>query len=364
MFSSVYKTKKVVVTGNTGFKGSWLSEWLLLLGAEVFGISSAIPTSPSHFEILNLQERINHIYIDITDKKSLHKVLKSIQPDFIFHLAAQPIVSLSYKNPLETLQTNIIGTANIMEYLRLETDHKCIAVMITSDKCYENKEWLWGYRENDQLGGKDIYSSSKACAENVIYSYYHSFLRDSPHIVCSARAGNVIGGGDWAEDRIVVDCFVNWSEDKSVFLRSPYATRPWQHVLEPLSGYLALGSHMYSSKINTLESFNFGPTSKDATVLQLTTDLLSLWNSSFDQSIYIEFEQSSIKESKLLRLNCDKAASLLNWFPTLDYSQTIEFVSEWYKNFYTLGLSPSFTKSQILRYIDIASSASLDWTFS
>jgi len=249
VFNYVYKGKKVLITGHTGFKGSWLTTWLLHLGADVIGYSKDIPTTPSMFEVLHLADKVNHCIADIRDLDVLSSVVSSEKPDFVFHLAAQPIVSESYLNPIETISSNVMGTANILEALKI-SNHKCIAIIITSDKAYDNVEQIWGYKEDDKMGGKDIYSGSKGAAELIIKSYFHSFY-DKPECnvtLAIGRAGNVIGGGDWAKDRIVVDCMRAWSEDQQVTIRSPSATRPWQHVLEPLSGYLSLGQALSTGK--------------------------------------------------------------------------------------------------------------------
>ncbi|MBI5485453.1 MAG: CDP-glucose 4,6-dehydratase, partial [Deltaproteobacteria bacterium] len=229
MFGDIFKNSKVMVTGNTGFKGGWLTVWLQKLGATVYGISKDVPTEPSIFRELQLEKRVTHFERDIRSAEEMSRIICEVRPDFLFHLAAQPIVSLSYRNPLETITTNVVGTANILEGLRA-SNHPCTAVIITSDKCYDNLEWAWGYRETDHLGGKDIYSGSKAAAEMIIKSYQQSFFKGSPIRIASARAGNVIGGGDWAADRIVPDCMRAWSRNETVEIRSPGATRPWQHV--------------------------------------------------------------------------------------------------------------------------------------
>ena len=247
MFQNKYKNKKVLVTGHTGFKGSWLTTWLIKLGAEVTGLSNGIPTSPSMFEELNLSNKINDIRLDVKDLASVKKVINDCQPDFIFHLAAQAIVSKSYSDPVDTVTTNVIGTMNILESLRLY-DQSCTVIMITSDKCYDNVEWIWGYKESDHMGGKDVYSGSKGAAELIIKSYVNSFFKNNhPVKIAIGRAGNVIGGGDWASDRIIVDCVKAWSKGEKLEIRSPEATRPWQHVMEPLSGYLTLGEKLYNN---------------------------------------------------------------------------------------------------------------------
>jgi CDP-glucose 4,6-dehydratase len=245
---NIYCGKKILITGHTGFKGCWLSIWLQNMGAEVIGLSNAIPTNPSMFRLLNLEARIRTIWADVRDKKIIKEVFEKEAPDFVFHLAAQAIVSKSYIDPIETIESNVIGTANILNGL-MNLTNVCSAVIVTSDKCYENNEWPWGYRENDSLGGKDIYSASKACAEILIHSFIQSYFKDSETVrIASARAGNVIGGGDWAKDRVIPDCIRAWKNKIPVEIRSPESTRPWQHVLEPLGGYLLLGKALYQNK--------------------------------------------------------------------------------------------------------------------
>ena len=244
--TKIFKDSKVIITGNTGFKGSWLTFWLKMLGADIYGISNQHTTNPSHFKVLNLGAQINNFTIDIRETNKTANLINEIKPDFIFHLAAQPIIRESYLNPIRTWETNTIGTLNILEGLR-KLDTECIAILITSDKCYENVEWIYGYRETDKLGGIDPYSSSKAAAEIAISSYVRSFFKDNhPVRIGIGRAGNVVGGGDWA-DRIVPDCIRSWTQESSVKL-SPNSTRPWQHVLEPLSGYLTLAKKLKSKE--------------------------------------------------------------------------------------------------------------------
>jgi len=275
LFANIYKDKKVIVTGHTGFKGSWLTSWLLKLGANVIGISNEIPTKPSMFNEIGLENKIVHCLEDIRDLPKMIEIVSKERPDFLFHLAAQPIVSTSYENPIETISSNVMGTTNILEALRF-SNHSCVAIIITSDKAYENIEQIWGYKEDDKMGGNDIYSASKGAAELIIKSYYQSFFKnnDSNVKLAIGRAGNVIGGGDWAKDRIVVDCMEAWSESNRVEIRSPEATRPWQHVLEPLSGYLNLGQVLYENDFFDGKAFNFGPRAEqNHTVEQLLTDL-------------------------------------------------------------------------------------------
>ena len=357
MFTNIYEGKKVLITGHTGFKGSWLTAWLLKLGADVVGYSNDIPTNPSLFEVLQLEEKILHISADIRDLDKLKKVIREEKPDFVFHLAAQAIVSLSYSDPVETITSNTVGTMNVLEALR-ELDTPCVGVFITSDKCYDNVEWLWGYRETDSLGGKDVYSGSKGAAELVIKSYLNSFFNthDSPVKIGIGRAGNVIGGGDWAKDRIVADIYRAWSEGSIVEIRSPSATRPWQHVLEPLSGYLNLGQMLHNDSGLHSEAFNFGPRSEqNRTVLGLLEDLSQQWGFNKPEQAYKVTGDIPFHEAGLLKLNCDKSLFHLRWEPTLDYSETVNFIAEWYTNYYQkIGNIADFTRSQLDNYEAIA----------
>jgi len=365
VFNEIYNRKKVLVTGHTGFKGSWLSIWLLKLGADVYGLSKDIPTYPSLFEEAELREKLTHIVADVRDAEKVQEVVSEIRPDFIFHLAAQPIVSTSYKDPLETFSSNVMGTANILDALRVVPKLKCTAVMITSDKCYDNVEWIWGYREQDALGGKDIYSGSKGAAELVIKSYYHSFFKKDSNIrIASARAGNVIGGGDWALDRIVPDCMRAWSEGRAVEIRSPQATRPWQHVLEPLSGYLLLGQALSNDSDLSGESFNFGPKSEqNHTVLRLLEDLSKVCKFENPAEAYRVFENTAFHEAGLLKLNCDKALFYLKWVPALEYEELVAFTGGWYHSFYKEKMSAfEYTSDQIGAYETSAQRKGIVWT--
>ena len=363
IFNNIYKNRKVLITGNTGFKGSWLSTWLLKLGANVIGISKDVPTNPSMFEILKLKKKIKYYKSDIRELSKISKIIKKEKPDFIFHLAAQPIVSISHNNPIETISSNALGTANVLESLKL-SNHKCTAVIITSDKVYDNIEQHRGYKEDDSIGGKDIYSGSKGAAELIIKSYYHSFFKSKTFkiSIAIARAGNVIGGGDWAKDRIVSDCMKNWSNNKIVELRSPKATRPWQHVLEPLSGYLNLASKLYKDKSLHGEAFNFGPKLKqNQTVEELIKDLSKHWNLE-DKNIYKIKNSLSFHEAKLLKLNSNKAFSTLKWKPNLDYKDNIRLTSEWYFDFYKTKKDMfDKTQEQILEYENLAKKNKLKW---
>lgn len=364
MFCNTYLGKKVLVTGHTGFKGSWLTAWLLKLGAEVVGISKDVPTNPSMFIEMGLEKRIRHHLADIRDLARLCEILREERPDFVFHLAAQAIVSVSYVDPVETVTSNVVGTMNLLEAL-CSCDHHCIAVLITSDKCYDNVEWVWGYREPDTLGGKDVYSGSKGAAELIIKSYFHSFFNkpDCKIRLGIARAGNVIGGGDWAKDRIVVDCMRAWNEGRSVEIRSPQATRPWQHVLEPLSGYLALGEALHRQSGLHGEAFNFGPRAEQSrTVVELLADLGRYWGFVDSGEAYHITDNVPFHEAGLLKLNCDKALFHLKWEPTLDYSETIRFVSEWYYAFYREQKDMyGVTLDQLTAYQEFATQRSRKW---
>jgi len=361
MFNNQYHGKTVLITGNTGFKGSWLTTWLLELGAKVIGVSKDIPTKPSMFEKLNLADHIKYYQQDIRDLSKITTIIANEKPDFIFHLAAQPIVSTSYSDPIETISSNVMGTANVLEALRT-VNHKCIAIIITSDKAYDNVEQIWGYKEDDKMGGKDIYSGSKGAAELIIKSYFHSFFKTEQANVKIAigRAGNVIGGGDWASDRIVVDCVSAWSEKESVEIRCPAATRPWQHVLEPLSGYLSLAKNLSENQGLHGEAFNFGPQAEqNRTVLELIKDLSLNWNV---KDPYKITGNIFFHEASLLKLNCDKALGYLNWHAVMDYKGTVKLTSDWYIDYYQTEKNMfDTTVQQIKGYQGSALKRGLKW---
>ncbi|MCP4216687.1 MAG: CDP-glucose 4,6-dehydratase [bacterium] len=357
MLNNTYRNKRVLVTGHTGFKGSWLSLWLEKLGAEVHGIALEPKTVKDNFEVTGLGKRINHNICNIKDRKKLVKLINEIKPEMMFHLAAQPLVKESFDDPAETYETNLMGTVNILEAIRLTPSVK-VAVMITSDKCYRNVEWEWGYRETDTLGGLDPYGASKACAELAIDSYRDSFFkRGSAAIVASVRAGNVIGGGDWSENRIVPDIIRGLIEERPVELRNPNATRPWQFVLEPLSGYLWLGAQMLEADHGS--GWNFGPElSTIVPVGILTGKMIAAWGSGSIKDIS---DKKHFHEATLLSLDISKARHRLQWKPTLNLNETIKFTMGWYKQF-TLGadLYP-YGMEQLDEYTKIARKRGLRW---
>jgi len=342
----IFKNKKIIVTGHTGFKGSWLFAWLNKLDAKIIGISKNIPTQPSHYNTLNFKK--NSFWIDIRDKKKLKKKILSFQPDFIFHLAAQSLVFESIKNPIDTWNTNLIGTLNILESLR-GYRKKCSVVLVTSDKCYENLEINRGYKENDKLGGSDPYSASKASTEIMIKSYVKTFFKNQTKVrIATARAGNVIGGGDWSNSRIIPDCVKSWTKNKTIIIRSPKSTRPWQHVLEPLRGYLMLSKNLYQKKEFHGDSFNFGPNKnmKKKKVIEVVKYFSNFWKNSKWKII---ISKNSI-ESKLLSLNCSKAKTKLGWNTVLSSDEALKFTSDWYNNFYSKKKINDFSLKQIISY--------------
>ncbi|PIR00687.1 MAG: CDP-glucose 4,6-dehydratase [Nitrospinae bacterium CG11_big_fil_rev_8_21_14_0_20_45_15] len=362
MFSETYKGRRVLVTGHTGFKGSWLCSWLLELGAEVAGYSLYLPSDPCHFSTIKLGEKIYHIEDDVRNKEALKEAFDIFKPEIVFHLAAQPLVRKSYKAPAETFETNVMGTLNVLECVR-ECPSMKAAVFITSDKCYENVEWLWGYRENDRLGGADPYSASKACAELILSSYMRSFFQEDGAFIATARAGNVIGGGDWAPDRIIPDCVRAWSHGNEASIRHPDATRPWQHVLEPIDGYLRLAQRLFQEDDAVRnQSFNFGPgASTNQTVGELIEELAGFWDNATWSTVVSEHGK---KEAGLLKLNCDKALSLLDWSATLNFKETMSFTGEWYQAYYSKGAeaASALTVKQIKEFSARAKRDGSPWT--
>ena len=347
-FLECFRDKRVLVTGHTGFKGSWLTYVLIEAGAEVLGYSLDPSTQPNHFELLGLEKKIKHVIGDIRNEDEFNRTLSEFRPEFVFHLAAQALVRISYLNPLDTFSTNVMGSAVVLEAVR-RCDSVKSFVFVTSDKCYENLEWIWGYRENDSLGGNDPYSASKAAAEILFKSFENSFFVHNNSLgAASVRAGNVIGGGDWAQDRIVPDCIRSVSEGYPLVIRNPLSTRPWQHVLEPVGGYLKLASKLYSDPKSFSGSWNFGPSSQQVkNVFDVATFL-------FDRIgrgvIKIENSVMNPHEANLLQLNCEKANRLLEWYPRWDLSDTLENTADWYKAFLQNEDVSLITKSQVYKY--------------
>ena len=327
MFSNIFRGKKIFITGDTGFKGSWLSIWLMHLGAKVYGYALPSKREEDNYVLCNLDSMITHYDGDVRDKEYFINIFQKTNPDIAFHLAAQPLVLQSYENPHETFSTNIMGTVNFFEAVRATKSVK-VAINITSDKCYQNNEWIWGYRENDKMGGKDPYSSSKGASELITSSYISSFFsKDNTTNVASARAGNVIGAGDWAENRIIPDYFHAKKINKSLIIRNPSSTRPWQQVLEPLGGYLTLAENLYQNgKINQ-GGWNFGPSdNSNYTVSELIDEI-----SKYDKGVKCTFEtNTNHNEAKLLKLDISKARCELNWRPILNFTETIKYTVEGY----------------------------------
>lgn len=363
LFSGIYNNKTVLVTGHTGFKGSWLVYWLNKMGAKVVGYSLEAPTFPNHIELLNLD--IVSVIGDIRDLNKLNQVFNEYKPDIVFHLAAQPLVRLSYENPIETYETNVIGTLKVLEACR-KNNVKAI-VNITSDKAYENKEWIWGYRENDPMGGYDPYSSSKGCADILASSYRNSYFNPKEYkkthntLLSTCRAGNVIGGGDWAKDRLITDIMVSVSQGKKVSIRNPYATRPWEHVLEPLSGYLQIGQKLLEEKVEFAEAWNFGPSDEGSiTVEEVVNNVKKHW----DKIDYeINRDPNQLHEANLLKLDCSKAHIQLKWKDVWDSDTTFEKTVKWYKAYYEED-KKILTQNDLESYISNANAKNIEWAIS
>jgi len=350
---SIYKGKKVFLTGHTGFKGSWLSLWLVSLGAELCGYALAPDTNPALFDILNLKKKLKHIEADIRDFDKLKKEINSFNPDIVFHLAAQPLVRYSYQNPLETYQTNVMGTVNLFEACRSCQNIKAV-VNVTTDKCYNNKESGQSYKETDELGGYDPYSNSKACSELVTSSYRNSFFNNEyfgkkhTTAVASARAGNVIGGGDFSQDRLLPDFVKAISLGKEITLRNPKATRPWQFVLEPLSGYLLLGKKLLENNIKFASAYNFGPYAESAIPVE---DMVKKAIAAWGKGSYKVDKGEHPHEAGLLHLCIDKAGAELGWKPVYTIDDAVKKTIAWYKNYYEGGVDmTAFSNMQIAEY--------------
>jgi CDP-glucose 4,6-dehydratase len=365
-FGSAFAGRRVLVTGHTGFKGAWLCQWLLALGAKITGLGLPPATTPNLFTQLGLAKRVRHIVGDIQDPAVLVKTVRICQPDFVFHLAAQALVRESYVRPRETFSVNAMGTAHVLEALR-HYKRDCVTVLITTDKCYENREWLHGYREEDVLGGHDPYSASKAAAEIIISSYRDSYFADHPVKVASCRAGNVIGGGDWAKDRIVPDCMAALQKKKPILVRNRRATRPWQHVLEPLSGYLWLAASMATPSLRRADlpalasAFNFGPDhDSNRTVEELVEEILKHWPGRWVDGT----DPKAPHEAGLLQLSTDKAYALLRWRPAWNFNETIAQTVDWYHRAGTFRAASEFqalTTAQIEQYVERARALGVPW---
>lgn len=346
---SNFKNKRIFITGSTGFKGTWLSYILTLSGAKVMGYALPhIKDEKSHYENLNLKNRITQIEDDITNREKIISTMQKFEPDYVFHLAAQALVRPSYEDPYNTFKTNVMGSVNILDAVLTSKSIRSF-IYVTSDKCYENNEWIWGYRENDRLGGKDPYSASKAAAENVFLAYNESFFKKNKELgVASVRAGNVIGGGDWAIDRIVPDCIRCIDQESPIILRNPLATRPWQHVLEPLSGYLKLALYLYENPKKFSGSWNFGPsTFTTATVGKLAKSIINYFGKG---KIIEKFDPNQPHEAGLLQLNCDKAHQELNWKSNWNLEKTFKVTADWYKRVLSGENVENVTKEQINDY--------------
>lgn len=353
-FGGAFSGRKVLLTGHTGFKGSWLALWLQQLGAEVVGLSLATDTEPSHWQLLELSLR--EYLTDIRDFAAVQKIVDQVQPEMVFHLAAQPLVRRSYVDPLTTWSTNVQGTAHVLEACRQVARVKAI-VAVTTDKCYENQEWLWGYRENDHLGGHDPYSASKAGAELVAASYRDSYFRkEGAPLLATARAGNVIGGGDWSEDRLIPDLVRASARGESVEIRSPNATRPWQHVLESLSGYLLLGQCLLERQAGFAEAWNFGP---DEAGNQTVATVLSKLTQSWDGLRWHHTDVPQPHEAGLLQLDSTKARTLLHWHPVWGLEEGLRQTANWYRAYQEMG--EVITRQQLANYVATAKAKKMAW---
>lgn len=350
MTPEFWMDKSIFLTGHTGFKGSWLSLWLQSMGAKVVGYALAPPSSPSLFEVAHIADGMISMEGDIRNLMKLQSAMEQHQPEIVIHMAAQSLVRCSYQNPVETFATNVMGTVNILETVRHIPSVKAV-VIITSDKCYENHEWVWGYRENEAMGGSDPYSSSKGCAELVVSAYRQSFFKKvsvgSPAIA-STRAGNVIGGGDWAADRLIPDLVRAITERRPMLVRNPLAIRPWQHVLEPLFGYLMLAQKLYEEGAEFAEGWNFGPCEDDAKPVQWVVECLAkLWG---ENSSWVVDETEHPHEANYLKLDCSKAKMRLNWQPKWSILQTLDNVVTWYQAYQRNADMRNFTLEQITNF--------------
>lgn len=343
----VYNGKKVFVTGHTGFKGGWLCLWLKTLGADVLGYSLEPDTKPALFNVIELDKQIKSVFGNILDSGKLEKTMQDFKPDVVFHLAAQPLVRRSYCEPVLTYETNVMGSLNVLEAARKCPSVKAM-VNVTTDKCYENKETFQGYKEDDPMGGYDMYSSSKGCVEVMSSSYRRSFLSDGkPYALATARAGNVIGGGDWAVDRLIPDCVRFIQENKKIEIRNPQAIRPWQHVLEPISGYLLLGEKLLQEGEKFAQGFNFGPEQESVlTVVDVAQRAVNYWG----KGEVVIHKKDNLHEAELLMLNIEKAKNILGWQPVYHADEAVLQTIEWYKHFYNGDDMLEFSVKQIKEY--------------
>lgn len=348
MNSKFWKDKRVLLTGHTGFKGGWLSLWLQSMGAQVYGYALAPSTNPNLFEVAHVKRRmVGHLEADIRDIAKLTSFVSEAKPEIVFHMAAQPLVRYSYAEPVETFAVNVMGTVNLLESLRNISAVKAV-VNVTTDKCYENREWLWAYREDDPLGGYDPYSSSKACSELVTAAYRQSFFAEKGVGIATARAGNVIGGGDWSDDRLIPDFFRAVSNGEPLVIRSPNAIRPWQHVLEPLSGYLNLAESLYAEPLKYACAWNFGPNENSA---QTVSWILNKLANNIPNAKWELDKNPQLHEAGLLKLDSSKAKSLLEWSPRWSLNQSLEKVVDWHKVFNSKNDMQAFSLSQIDDYV-------------
>ena len=352
MFNNIYHGKRILITGHTGFKGGWLSLWLQNLGADVLGYSLPPPTTPNLFTVAGVQDKINSIIADIRDKEALFKAFNRHKPEIVFHLAAQSLVRPSYSDPVETYETNVMGTVNVLEACRLNPSVHAM-VNVTSDKCYENIGKKEGYVENDKMGGSDPYSASKGCSELIAQSYLQSFFNPDNYAthgvaMASARAGNVIGGGDWGVDRLIPDCIKAFNEKKKIMIRYPNATRPWQHVLEPLYGYLLLAQHLYEGGGRYTGGWNFGSDTKNSKPVHWLADkIVELWG---EDSSWITHEGPHLKEANALTLDCSKAKKQLHWESKYNLETALKNTINWYKAFRDKKNMMEYTLEQINAY--------------
>ena len=357
LFGGIYKGRKVLVTGHTGFKGSWLIYWLHKLSAELFGLSLDSPTSPNHISLLNFPH-VSYIQ-DINDKEKVFEILQKVNPDIIFHLAAQPLVIASYENPYYTYDTNIMGLINLFEIIR-KVDFVKSVVIITSDKCYKIKDAKNNYSESDELGGFDPYSSSKSCAEIISASYTYSFLKSKNINIATARAGNVIGGGDWAENRLIPDCIKSLNNKTKIIIRKPDSVRPWQFILEPISGYLLLGQKISENADNSFSSWNFGPSYLPENVINIVRKITRLWGAK--ENIELQESDSRFFETDYLYLNIDNAKKYLNWEPVYNLRNALDKTVVWYKKVYGREKDVyNLCKSQIIEYTATAKNKKIFW---